>query len=457
MSNKKKLVIIGAGAAGLFAAYELCDRPELDILIIDMGSDVDKRRCVVSDKLVCAHCKPCHMLAGVGGAGTYSSGQLNLSPEIGGDLIELTGSEEKAWELINKVDNIFVENGAPTKVYEPDENSIMDIKLKAGAVGIQFIPIKQRHIGTENSPMVIKNIKNYLENKNVKFQLRTKVLKINEDSIELDNGEKIFFDFCLVAPGRIGMQWLAKEMERLGVKSRYEPVDIGIRIEVPSYIMDPICSIQRDPKLHIYTHRFDGFVRTFCTNHEGYVVQEVYEDGTIAVNGHSYINKRSKNTNFALLSRVALTKPLEDTTMYGKSIVEAFTILGGGKPIVQRLGDLKRGRRSTFERIKKNMVKPTLQNITPGDISMVMPYRILTDLLESIEKLNYVISGLDNDSTLLYAPEIKYSAKRIVVNKFLETSINNIYVAGDGTGLTRGIVAAAVSGIIAAEGIKNKL
>lgn len=457
MVDKKKLVIVGAGAAGLFAAHELSNNSSLDIIIIDMGKDVDKRECYVPDKLVCAHCKPCNMLAGVGGAGTYSSGQMNLSPEIGGDLAELAGSNEEAWDLINKIDDIFLENGAPKKVYEPEEEKVRDIKLKAGSVGIQFIPIKQRHIGTENAPKVITNIKNNLEEKGVKFKLNTKVEKVEKKYLILNNNEKINFDFCLIAPGRVGMYWLAKEMEKLGVETKHEPVDIGIRVELPSYIMDPLCSVQRDPKLHIYTHKFDGFVRTFCTNHEGYVVQEVYEDGTIAVNGHSYLDKRSKNTNFALLSRVALTKPLEDTSMYGKSIVNAFTILGGGKPIVQRLGDLRRGRRSDHNRMQKNFVKPTLKNNTPGDISMVMPYRILTDILESIERLDTVIPGLNNDTTLLYAPEIKYSAKRIVTNEYLKTNIDSIFVAGDGAGLTRGIIAAALSGLIAAKGILLEL
>ncbi len=457
MSKKKRLIIIGAGAAGLFSAYELSSRDDLDILIIDMGLDVDKRKCLVPDKLICAHCKPCHMLSGVGGAGTYSSGQLNLSPIIGGNLVELVGNEEEAWNLINKIDEIFLLNGAPKKIFQPDESKVNEIKLKAASKDIHFMPIKQRHIGTENAPKVINNIKKYLEERGVKFKLATKVVELNETDIKLDNGENISFDFCLAAPGRIGMHWLASEMEKLGVKTKYKPIDIGIRLEVPSYIMEPICSIQRDPKFHIYTHKFDGFVRTFCTNHEGFVVQEVYEDGTVAVNGHSYISKLSKNTNFALISRVSLTKPLEDTLKYGKSIIDAFTILGGGKPILQRLGDLKRGRRSTFERIQKNFVKPTLKNVTPGDISMVMPYRILTDLMESIEKLDTVISGLNNDSTLIYAPEIKYSAKRIITNKYLETDIKNIFVAGDGAGITRGIIAAAVSGLVASKGIINKL
>ncbi|MHA1270270.1 MAG: NAD(P)/FAD-dependent oxidoreductase [Candidatus Helarchaeota archaeon] len=457
MINRKNVVIVGAGAAGLFAAYKLSTSPKLDILILDMGKDTEKRKCVIPNRLVCAHCKPCNMLSGLGGAGTFSSGQLNLSPIIGGDLVDLAGSDEEAWKLIDIVDRIFVENGAPDNIYKPDQEKIKDIKLRAGSEGIQFIPIRQRHIGTENAPKVIQNIKSNLENRGVKFRLETKVSEIQEKSLILEDKEEVYFDFCLLAPGRVGMYWLADQMEKLSIKTKHEPVDIGIRIEVPSYIMEPICSIQRDPKFYIYTHKFDGFVRTFCTNHEGYIVQEVYEDGTIAVNGHSFISKKSNNSNFALLSKVQLTKPLEDTSIYGKSIVKAFTTLGGGKPIVQRLGDLKRGRRSTHERMEKNFVKPTLKNITPGDISMVMPYRILTDLIESIEKLDTIIPGINNDSTLIYAPEIKYSAKRVITNEYLEIKIENIFVAGDGAGITRGIVAAAVSGMIAAKGILNKL
>ncbi|MEM2711541.1 MAG: FAD-dependent oxidoreductase, partial [Candidatus Jordarchaeales archaeon] len=230
---------------------------------------------------------------------------------------------------------------------------------------------------------------------------------------------------------------------------------IGVRVEVPATIMEPICNVQRDPKFHIYTHTFDDFVRTFCVNHHGYVVMEVYDDH-IGVNGHSILTKPSPNTNFAILDRIELTEPLEDTTAYGNSIARQITILGGGKPIVQKLGDLRKGRRSTWSRIKRGAVTPTLNNVTPGDISMGLPHRILTSIIEGIEMLDKVIPGIASDSTLIYAPEIKYSAKRVTTNEKLETKVEGLFVAGDGAGVSRGIVGAAVTGVVAARGILEK-
>jgi len=451
------VVIIGAGAAGLFAAYELCEQNQLEIMIIDEGLSIDERGCASKDHKLCRKCTPCRILSGVGGAGTYSSGLLNLDPHIGGNLVELAGNEQRANELIEKVDSIFVKHGAQDEIFYPNQEKIEEIQRLAGSVGIRFIPVRQRLIGTENAPGIIKSIQKYLEANGVEFLLNQKAVKISANQITLENGTDLDFDFCLAAPGRSGMHWLSEQMELLHVKTNYLPVDIGVRVEVPSFIMDPICKFERDPKFHIYTSTYDDFVRSFCTNHQGYVVQEVYDDKTVAVNGHSFINEKSENTNFALLVRVALTKPLEDTSEYGRSIVQACTTLGGGKPIVQRLGDIKRGRRSTEDKIETNTVQPTLNNTTAGDISMALPHRILTDIIEAIEKLDRVIPGIASNNTLLYAPEIKYSAKLIITNKQLETSVDNLFVAGDGAGQTRGIIGAAISGIIAAQGIIEKV
>ncbi len=452
-----KVIIIGAGAAGLFAAYELCQLKNVEIKIIEEGPAVDKRNCASKEHAVCMKCDPCRMLCGVGGAGTYSSGLLNLDPKIGGDLDQLAGSEGHATELIEKIDAIFVKHGAPDQLFYPDQEKITEIQRLAGSVGIRFIPVRQRLIGTENAPEIIKNIQEYLEHNQVQLLLNQRVVEILPNQLVLNNGTTLDYNYCLAAPGRSGMHWLADQMERLEIQTKYLPVDIGVRVEVPSFIMDHICNFERDPKFHIFTTTYDDFVRSFCTNHQGYVVQEMYDDGTVAVNGHSYINELSKTTNFALLVRVSLTHPLEDTSEYGKRIVQACTTLGGGKPLVQRLGDIKRGRRSTEERLEKNIVQPTLKSTTPGDISMAFPHRIFTDILEAIHGLDTVIPGIESNSTLLYAPEIKYSAKLIVTNDQLETNIDGLYVAGDGAGLTRGIIGAALSGLIAAQGIKRKI
>ena len=240
------------------------------------------------------------------------------------------------------------------------------------------------------------------------------------------------------------------------IPTNYQPIDIGVRVEVPAIIMDPVINISRDPKFHIYPDKYDDFVRTFCVNHQGYVVQEVYDD-FIGVNGHSMRDQLSENSNFALLVRVRLTEPLEDTTAYGRNIALQTTTLGGGKPILQRLGDLKRGHRSTWDRINRGNLRPTLLNVTPGDVSMALSHRLLTDLIEGLEKLDHVMPGVSSNSTLIYAPEIKFSANRVCTNKDLETDIENLFVAGDGAGLSRGLVTAAATGVIAARGILKKI
>ncbi|MHA1376767.1 MAG: NAD(P)/FAD-dependent oxidoreductase [Candidatus Helarchaeota archaeon] len=452
-----RVVIIGAGSAGLFAAYKLMTNKELEIKIIDKGPLVENRHCELQkDYRYCSHCNPCRTLCGVGGAGLLSSGLLNLSPEIGGDLSVLAGNKAKANEIINYIDQIFVENGASKNLYKGSSSEIKKLQVKANSVGIRFIPITQRHIGTENSPKIISAIQTKLENNGVQFILNTEVDKIQTNEIITKKGKKFQFDFCLAAPGRSGMSWLAKQMKNLQVETKYEPLDVGVRIEVPWTVMDSICSIARDPKFHIFTQTYDDFVRTFCVNHQGFVVQEVYSEKNITTNGHSFLKEKSNNTNFALLVKISLTEPLEDTTAYGETLAFNCATLGGGKPLIQRLGDIRKNRRSKWSKLKNNFIQPTLKNVTPGDISMALPHRIFIDIIEALEKLDRLIPGIANNSTLLYAPEIKYSAKKIITNQYLETSVQNLFVAGDGAGLTRGIVAAALSGLVAAEGILKK-
>ena len=452
---RSDVVIIGAGPAGLFAAKEIAEKSKLSVLVIDEGKEVKDRICPASSYKACSKCTPCSIMCGVGGAGTLSSGLLNLRPDIGGDLSALLKDEAASWDLVKYVDGIFLKNGAPTKIYNPSDEEADYLERKAASVGVKFIPIPQRHIGSDNAPAVIDSLKRNLESFGVRFLLKTKVSKIGKDSVELSDGSKIACKYILAAPGRSGANWLAEESRRLKIKSEYQPIDIGVRVEVPAVIMDPIIKISRDPKFHIYPDTFDDFVRTFCVNSRGFVVQEVYDD-FIGVNGHAMTNKTSEHTNFAFLVRVELTEPLEDTTAYGRTIAMQTTTLGGGKPLLQMLGDLKRGRRSTWDRINRGTVKPTLYNVTPGDISMGLPHRILTDIMEGLNKLDNIIPGVSSPSTLIYAPEVKFSANRICTNDDLETPIENLFVAGDGAGVSRGLVTAAATGIIAARGILKK-
>jgi uncharacterized FAD-dependent dehydrogenase len=449
------VAIVGAGPAGLFAARELALHSKMKVMVVDMGRDVANRKCMASDYKACTKCNPCSIMCGVGGAGTLSSGLLNLKPDIGGNLFQLLNNEKAAWELVKYVDDVFVEAGAPTKLYTPNEEDAADLERRAASVGVRFIPIVQRHIGSDNAPRVIENFSQDLRKRDIEFALLKRVAKLEEGTVIFENGEKLEADYILAAPGRCGASWLASEARRLNIPSRYQPIDIGVRVEVPQTVMGPVIGISRDPKFHISASTYDDFVRTFCVNHRGFVVQEVYDD-FIGVNGHAMTEKLSDNSNFAFLVRIELTEPLEDTTAYGQTIAMQTTTLGGGKPLLQRLRDLKTGHRSTWDRVRRGTVKPTLINVTPGDIAMGLPHRIVTDILEGLDKLDRVVPGVAQESTLLYAPEVKFSANRIYTNPDLETPVKNLFVAGDGAGLSGGLVVAAATGVIAARGILKK-
>lgn len=454
------VIIIGAGPAGMFAAYELLDK-DLKILVVEEGRDIKNRKCPMEEIIKCANCRPCNIMCGVGGSGTFSDGILNLRPDVGGDLVSVTQDEKLAWSLIDDVDKIFMKFGSPRKVYGSSKDGIRDLKRRAASVGIKFVDIPQKHIGSDNAPKVIENFEKYLKNRKVEFLLQTKVKDIVVKNntcagVELENGNVITSRYVIAAPGRVGATWVNTIADSHKIKAKFGPIDVGVRVEVSSIIMDPVIEINRDPKFHIRTKRYDDFVRTFCTNHQGFVVKENY-NGFVGVNGHSMINKKSENTNFAFLVHVTLTEPVENTIKYGRSIAKLATTIGGGKPILQRLGDLRRGRRSHPDMILQNPVQNTLKDVTAGDISMALPHRVVMDIIEGLEKLNEVIPGVASDSTLLYAPEIKFYATHIFVDKNLESSVKNLFVAGDGAGLSRDIVKAAATGIMAGRGILNRM
>jgi uncharacterized FAD-dependent dehydrogenase len=424
-----KVVIVGAGPSGLFAAHELAN--DFDVTVIERRDYV-------------------------GGSGLHSDGKLNFHPLIGGDLTQFLAANE-AWALVYYIKDVFNELGI--EEIKQNEVGLKDLESRAVKAGIRFIKIIQNHIGSDHLPSVIKRMQDSLIERGVDFQLGTNAtkLKIERNSVIGVETEKDCYqaDEVILVPGRIGSRWLTDLMTTLGVKLRYNPIDVGVRIEVPNEIVEEIiygCGIW-DPKFHIYTPSYDDFVRTFCVCPAGYVVKETYEDTIFGVNGYSMRDTSSQNTNFALLTRVSLTHPLENTTEYGRRIAQLTNTLGGKTPILQRLGDLKGYRRSTWGRINRSYVEPTFKEVTPGDISMAYPSRMVKNLLEGLEMLDRVMPGVNSDSSLIYAPEIKFYAMRVETNRQLRTVISNLYVAGDGAGVSRGIVGAAATGIIAARGV----
>jgi uncharacterized FAD-dependent dehydrogenase len=426
----EKVIIVGAGPSGLFAAHELAD--EFDVTVLERKGYV-------------------------GGSGLHSDGKLNFHPQIGGDLTEFL-PEPEAWNLVFYIRDVFRELGVDSS--EQNEKGMDDLESRAVKAGIRFVKILQSHIGSDHLPEVMSLMRERLEERGVVFRLESEVGDVAVEGgrvmgVRADD-EFIRTDNVLLVPGRGGSRWLISVMESLGVRMQYNPIDVGVRIEVPNEVMGEVIGGYGiwDPKFHIYTPSYDDFVRTFCVCPRGFIVREAYEDELFGVNGHSMRDSGSPNTNFALLTRVRLTHPIENTTEYGRRVAQLTNTLGGKHPIVQRLGDLRGHRRSTWARINRSYVEPTFRDVTPGDISMAYPSRLVRDILEGLEMLDRVVPGVSSDSTLLYAPEIKFYAMRIQTDRQLRTTIPNLYVAGDGSGVSRGIVGAAATGIIAARGIR---
>ncbi|MEM4224416.1 MAG: NAD(P)/FAD-dependent oxidoreductase [Desulfurococcaceae archaeon] len=465
------VVIVGAGAAGLFAAVELVKQGVQGrrIAIFEKGAHIEARRCPMANRYTnrthgqeCRNCSPCHVVYGVGGAGTFSSGIVNLRPDVGGELDKLLGSWEDAENVISYLDKLLVEFGAPENtLIVPDPKKTKSIEKLAAKAGAKYIPVPQRVLGTENVIKVVENITRFLENAGVSIFTLTPVERVEKSQEGLFKLTTTRGDYyarrVLLAPGRGGAHWFRQVAEALGIEVEPTPLDIGVRVEVPYYVAEHVTSVNFDPKIILYTKSYDDMVRTFCTNPQGYVLKEQYEDGTVGVNGATFNTAKSKNTNFALLVTLKLTVPYQDVLELGKSIARIATKVGMGKPLIQRLGDLEKGRRSTWERISRSIITPTLRDVTPGDISLVLPHRVVANIVEAIERLDTVYPGLASPQTLIYAPEIKYYSVRAKVNIDFETSVPGVYAAGDGAGLSRGINGAAATGILAARGIAKSL
>ena len=458
--KKYDVIIVGAGPAGIFSALELLKQKEhAKILMIEKGKDIDKRLCPMKIREIsCATCPECALLSGWGGAGAFSDGKLNLSPEIGGFLSNYI-DRNAIQSLITYVDGIYVNYGAPKKIYGDNKEEVHRIEKLVSQNNLLFIPSEIRHIGTDRCKTVLTNIKDSLKGKvEILFSSeaeRVIIEKRKAAGIRLKNSTRLYSKFVILAPGREGSRWLEKETKRLYLTLSNNPVDIGVRVEIPASVFEPLTKITYEPKLIFYSKKFNDKVRTFCVNPYGEVVKE-YLKGIWTVNGHSYAHMKSNNTNFALLVSTFFTEPFDEPILYGRYIAGLANLLGNGV-IVQRLGDLQQGRRSTHERILQGSVQPTLKDATPGDLSFVIPYRHLSDILEMLEALDKIAPGVNSAHTLLYGAEVKFYSRYPKLTESLETEINNLFAVGDGAGVSRGLIQASVSGVMAARAIVNRL
>ena len=449
MSKSYDVAIIGAGPAGIFTALELADTGA-SVLIVEKGLDIAARRALNKDRSAPASDRRTNLVSGWGGAGAFSDGKLTLTTEYGGNLDDYMNKGELA-HLISYVDGVYCRyGGADRKVYGDEyAEELHELKRRAAAADLAFIPARIRHLGTDVNGEILARMREALP-PNVEVRCGTAV-----DEIAVEDGRAagvviagrlIRARYVVAAPGREGAEWLLKEAERLGLRTTSNAVDIGVRVESPAEVYEPITDICYESKLIYYSRRFDDRVRTFCMNPYGFVVTE-NNDGLQTVNGHSYAHKRSGNTNFAILVSKQFTEPFKEPIAYGKYIASLANMLGAG-PIVQRLGDLRNGRRSTAERIRRGLVRPTMPSATPGDLSLVLPYRFLTDIMEMFEALDEIAPGANSRHTLLYGVEVKFYSSRMELSYELETKIGNLFAIGDGAGITRGLAQASAAGVV---------
>lgn len=463
MGLKYDVIIVGCGPAGIFAALEL-SQSNLRILMLDKGRSIEKRKCIMMQGEPCAKiCNPCDLRCGWGGAGAFSDGKLNISPEVGGWLHEFY-SKQEILKLAQYVDSFFVKFGAPEKTYGTDVDKIEDLKRKASLSGLRLISFKVRHIGSDNCPKVLRKIEEYLRARGVQIKTSTEVRDLIVENGEIKGvkttgNQKIKSKYVIVCPGRGGTEWLKRQMKRLKVKIENNPVDIGVRVEVPAAVMEPITQVLFDPKFEYVSKTFDDKARTFCVCPNGEVITECteyYNNLLTTVNGQSFITKKTENTNFAILVSTNFTEPFKKPITYANSIAQLANLLSGGV-IVQRLRDLKAGVRSTPERMSRSVISPTLKDATPGDLSFVLPHRILVTILEMLEALDKVIPGICSNNTLLYGVEAKlYTSRPNVSNELEIVGIKNLFVAGDGGGLTRSLMQASISGVLVARSILRR-
>lgn len=472
---KYDTIVIGMGPSGVFLAYELIQlRKAKNILLIDQGKRVEDRGCPLEKAGKCVKCKPyCNITSGFSGAGAFSDGKLSLYNKedddiyVGGILHKYIGVENTK-KLIDYTDKIYLKFGADEKLEGIDyRKEVEPIKIKAKKQGINLINIPIRHLGTEKAHELYKKIEDYLQENNVNMMFETNVedLIIENNHIKgvkicnkkTNEISELFSDNVVIAVGRKGANWLVNMCDKHNIKTQSGCVDIGVRYELPDEIMKDINKYMYEGKFIGYPYPYKDKVRTFCQNPSGFVSEEVYDNNISLVNGHSYKDRKSKNTNLAILVSHNFTYPFNKPIEYGRNVAKNLNELGSGNIIVQRLGDIYRGKRTWKQELENNSVVPTLKSAVPGDITFAIGYRTMTDILQFIKEMDKIVEGFANPDNLLYAPEIKFYSNKIDINENFETSINGLYSIGDGGGMTRGLMMASCSGVQMARNLAEKI
>ena len=459
--NKYDVIIVGAGPAGIFAALEMIKKgTKKKITIIEKGNSIEKRSCPKAKTKKCMNCKPyCNITTGFSGAGAFSDGKLSLSYEVGGDLPELIGSEY-AQEMISYTDSIYLEFGADSKVEGVDnEDKVKDIRRKAIQSGLKLVDCPIRHLGTEAAQVIYEKIEHFLIDKGVEIQFKTicKDFVIKDgvctgvhvaDARKQEESHIITADNIIVAAGRKGADWLEKMCEAHEIDHQPGTVDIGVRVEVRNEIMDEVNNVLYESKLIGYPLPFKNKVRTFCQNPGGFVSQENYDNNLAIVNGHSYKELKSKNTNLAILCSHNFSEPFNQPIEYAKKVGELVNMLGNGQILVQRFGDILDGKRTWQKELDRSNVRPTMPDAVAGDITSAMPYRTMVNIINFIKAVDTVVPGFASTETLLYSPEIKFYSNRVKMDEKFNTNIKNLYCLGDSSGWTRGLMMASVMGVL---------
>ncbi len=462
------IIIVGAGPAGIFTALETrALEPNARILIMDEGAHIDRRVCPARTLNRCVNCKPCNIMSGWAGAGAFSDGKLSLSEEVGGNLTDYLPRDEVR-QLLKYADSVYLKHGAPEQVHGLNDPRVEEIAYECSKHNIRLVRCPVRHMGTENAFNVLRDMYRTLEaSGNFTFMEHTCAQQlIVEDGrvagiyAKQAGGQTQAYraPYVVAAPGRGGAAWLTQIAREHDIRTQNNEVDIGVRVEVPNSVMDHLTEHLYEAKLVYYADTFENKVRTFCMNPGGLVSEEHYEGGIAVVNGHSYADKKlhTGNTNFAMLVSTRFTEPFNQPIEYGRYIAQLGNMLTGGGIMVQRLGDLLKGRRTDVSRLRKSTTEPTLTTAVPGDLSFVLPHRHLTSIIEAMRAFDNIAPGLYSQNTLLYGVEVKFYSSKLTLGNNFETALSGFYAIGDGAGVTRGLMQASVTGVVVARDIAAK-